>query len=123
AGEVAERLRVTSHDCMRLGIVDAIISEPGEGAHTDHAEAAMLTRRGVLRALTDLERMRTKRRRQERHQRYREIGSTRSHLRGTLERRLAHLTDRIAGAFDRFRARSGVVRRRVDFGDETDIPV
>ena len=58
-----------------------------------------------------------------RYERYREIGSTRSWLRGTLERRLAHLFDRIGGIRDRLHSRSSNIRRRVDFGDHPDIPV
>jgi hypothetical protein len=51
------------------------------------------------------------------------MGSTRSWLRGTLERRLAHLFDRIGGMRDRLRFRSSNVRKRMDFGDHPDIPV
>jgi acetyl-CoA carboxylase alpha subunit len=123
AGEAAERLRITSHDCLRMGIVDATVPEPGDGAHTNHEEAAMLLRRSILRELTRLQRTRPKRRLERRYERYREIGSTRSWVRGTLERRMAHLLDRIGGAIDRFRGRSSYVRRRMDFGDHPDIPL
>lgn len=123
AGEAAERLRLTSNDCMKLGIIDSTVAEPGDGAHTDHAEAAMLLRRSILRELTRIQRTGAKRRLERRYERYREIGSTRSWLRGTLERRLAHLFDRIGGIRDRLRNRSSNLRRRVDFGDHPDIPV
>lgn len=123
AGEAAERLRLTSHDCLKLGIVDATVAEPGEGAHTDHAEAALLLRRALIRDLTRLQRMREKRRLERRYSRYREVGSTRSWLRGTLERRTAHLTDRVGAAWDRFRDRSLLSRRRMDFDEHPDIPV
>lgn len=121
AGEFAERLRLTSHDCMRLGIIDHTVPEPGDGAHTDHAEAAMLLRRSILRELARVQRTKAKRRAEHRYARYRQIGSTRSWVRGRLERRLAHLQDRIGAMADRFRGRT--FRRRLDFGDETDIPV
>ena len=120
AGEMAERLRITSHDCLKLGIVDATVPEPGEGAHTDHNEAAMLLRRSILRELNSLQRMRDKKRLDRRYDRYREIGSTRSWLRGTMERRMAHLIDRGGVAWDRFRRTT--VRRRDDFGGD-DIPL
>jgi acetyl-CoA carboxylase alpha subunit len=122
-GEAAERLRITSHDCLRLGIIDSTVSEPGDGAHTDHNEAAMLLRRSILRELTRIQRVRTKRLLERRYERYRQIGSTHSWLRGTLERRLAHLFDRTGGTLDRLRGRSTNLRRRVDFGDHPDIPV
>lgn len=122
AGEAAERLRLTSHDCLRLGIIDHTVPEPGDGAHTDHAETAILLRRSILRELASTERMRPKRRLERRFARYRQLGSTRSWLRGRLERRLAHLTDRIGGFFDRLRNRSAM-RKRFDYGDESDIAV
>ena len=91
AGAVAERLRLTSHDCIRLGIVDHTVPEPGEGAHVDHAETAAVLRRGVLRELAWIRRTKPKKLVERRLARYREIGSTRSWLRGRLERRYAHL--------------------------------
>ncbi len=123
AEEAAERLRITSHDCLRLGIVDATVPEPGEGAHTDHAETARLLRRTIVRNLVPLRRQRTKKLLERRYMRYRQIGSTHSWIRGRLERRLAHLSDRVAGAMSRFRNRSSLLRRRADYGEETDIPV
>lgn len=123
AGEAAERLRLTSHDCLKLGIVDRTIPEPGDGAHTDHAEAAELLRRGILRELTRIQRQRPKRRLEKRYARYREIGSTRSWLRGRLERRMAHFLDRAGGTWDRIRSRGNGSRRKMDFGEHPDIPV
>ncbi|MCC6958457.1 MAG: acetyl-CoA carboxylase carboxyl transferase subunit beta [Dehalococcoidia bacterium] len=123
AGEAAERLRLTSHDCLRLGIIDQTVAEPGEGAHTDHAETALILRRAILRELARTQRVRSKRRLEQRYTRYRSIGSTRSWLRGRLERRLAHFTDRLGGWMDRMRDRSSM-RRRYEFGgDESDIAV
>lgn len=119
AGEFAERLRLTSHDCLRLGIIDHTVPEPGDGAHTDHAEAAMLLRRSILRELARTRREKSKRRIERRYARYRQIGSTRSWLRGRLERRLAHLRDRAGAMADRLRGKT--LRRRFDLGDETDI--
>ncbi len=122
-GETAERLRMTSHDCLKMGIADVTISEPGDGAHTDHDEAALLVRRSVLRELTRIQGIKTKKLLDRRYHRYRETGSTHSWLRGSLERRLAHLSDRLAGTFGRFRGRSSNLRRRPDMGDYPDIPV
>jgi acetyl-CoA carboxylase carboxyl transferase subunit alpha len=38
----AQALRITAADLTELGCVDGVIPEPGEGAHTDHDEAAAL---------------------------------------------------------------------------------
>jgi acetyl-CoA carboxylase alpha subunit len=122
AGEAAERLRLTSHDCLRLGIIDHTIAEPGDGAHTDHEETALLIRRSILRELARISRARSGRRVEQRYARYRHTGSTRSWIRGRMERRIAHMNDRIAGFFRRLRDRS-TMRRTYEPGDEFDIPV
>jgi enoyl-CoA hydratase/carnithine racemase len=118
---VAERLRLTSHDCLRLGIADHTVPEPGEGAHTDHAEAAALLRRAIVRELARLRRMRAKQRLERRYSRYREFGSTRGWLRGRFERRWAHFLDRAGGTFDRLRGRA--FGRRGDLSEDGGIPV
>ena len=94
--EVAERLRLTSHDCLRLGIVDSVVPEPGEGAHTNHDEASLLLRRSIVRSLTAIQRERPKRRLNRRRDRYRNTGQTHAWVRGRIERRVADLTDRFA---------------------------
>jgi acetyl-CoA carboxylase carboxyl transferase subunit beta len=121
-GAVAERLRMTSHDCLRLHIADGTVAEPGEGAHTDHQEAAVLLRRAVVRELTRLEDLRPRTRLVRRYERYRHMGDTRARLRGTLERRLAHLFDRMGAAWDRMRGRART-RLRSDGAGSWDIPL
>jgi len=54
APEAAEALRLTSGDLMALGLIDGIISEPAEGAHTDADKAAEFVREAVRSALADL---------------------------------------------------------------------
>lgn len=117
AQEAAEQLRLTSHDCLRLGVVDATVPEPDEGAHTNHAEASLLLRRGIIQALTGARRAKQSRRLRERMERYRQIGTTHSRLRGRLERRIAHLSDRIDSLLRR-RWRRGSLKQ-----DDGGIPV
>jgi acetyl-CoA carboxylase carboxyl transferase subunit alpha len=38
----AQSLKLTAADLLKLGIVDRIVDEPGEGAHTDYGGAAQL---------------------------------------------------------------------------------
>ncbi len=40
APEAAEALKLTSHDLMKLGVVDEVVPEPEGGAHRDHDLAA-----------------------------------------------------------------------------------
>ena len=55
APEAAEALKLTSHDLIRLGVVDEIVPEPDGGAHRDHDLAAAnlgaALRRNLKRAL------------------------------------------------------------------------
>lgn len=47
----AAAMRMTAADQLELGVIDAIISEPGEGAHTDHEATARAIKRAILEAL------------------------------------------------------------------------
>ena len=55
AADAAEALRITSHDLLRLGVVDGIVEEPLGGAHRDAAEMARRVRTAVLSALSELD--------------------------------------------------------------------
>ena len=50
----AEALRMTARELLRLGIVDGVLPEPGEGAHTDHLEAAQRLRDAVTACAREL---------------------------------------------------------------------
>ncbi len=52
APTAAAALRLHARDLLRLGIVDGVVPEPGEGAHEDHAAAAALLG-GALTATLD----------------------------------------------------------------------
>ena len=52
--EAAEALKLTAEDALRLGVIDQIIPEPPDGAHTDHTEAARLLAIVLLEALDEL---------------------------------------------------------------------
>jgi acetyl-CoA carboxylase carboxyl transferase subunit alpha len=41
--------------CLELGVIDAIVPEPRDGAHTDHDEAARLLGDGIREALEELD--------------------------------------------------------------------
>lgn len=118
--EMAERLRLTSRDLLRLGIIDETIPEPGDGAHTNHAEASLLIRRSIVRNLTGLRRTKPSKRVNQRYERYRHLGSTRSSIRGRMEQKLAHIADRAQRMFEWRRRRA---TRRQGETDSYDIPV
>jgi acetyl-CoA carboxylase carboxyl transferase subunit alpha len=54
APEAATALKLTAPDMQRLGLIDGIVQEPGEGAHTDHDAAARLLAETLRGALDEL---------------------------------------------------------------------
>jgi acetyl-CoA carboxylase carboxyl transferase subunit alpha len=54
APEAAQALRLSSNNLMELGLIDGIIPEPDEGAHTDADKAADFVRETVRSALGEL---------------------------------------------------------------------
>jgi acetyl-CoA carboxylase carboxyl transferase subunit alpha len=57
AADAAAALKLTATDLLELGLIDGIVPEPGEGAHTDPdqaAEAVRTTLRASLAELTSL---------------------------------------------------------------------
>jgi hypothetical protein len=74
AEDLTERLKLTSHDLLRLGLVDAIVPEPAGGAHLDPESAAAEVRDALVRAIYELEQAPLKRLLRRRYRRYRAIG-------------------------------------------------
>ena len=70
----AVAMKVTAGEQHELGIVDAVIPEPGEGAHTDPAETARLIREAVIEQLDALGRIPLDELVEARFQRYRAYG-------------------------------------------------
>ncbi len=54
APEAAEALKITSEALLKLGIIDAIVPEPADGAHTDPAATIAAVKTAVLDALAPL---------------------------------------------------------------------
>jgi acetyl-CoA carboxylase carboxyl transferase alpha subunit len=51
ARTAAAAMRMTADDQAALGVVDAVIAEPGEGAHTDHGATAQSVKAAIRSAL------------------------------------------------------------------------
>ena len=85
ADELAKALKLTSIDCLNMGIVDQVVPEPVDGSID---EAARLLKRSLMRALIEL---RDKRRRtlvRRRQKKYRNMGEYGSRFRSALRREL-----------------------------------
>ena len=51
ARTAAAAMRMTADDQVDLGVVDAVVGEPGEGAHTDHGGTASTLKAAIVSAL------------------------------------------------------------------------
>jgi hypothetical protein len=66
---------MTAADQQALGVVDIVVPEPGEGAHTDHAETARRLRAVILEHLDLLVRIPVDALVEARYERYRRLGA------------------------------------------------
>lgn len=75
AEKAAEALKLTSGDLLRLGLIDAVISEPAEGAHTDYDAAAVALGDALESHLQSLSEMTGEQLIEDRYQKFRHMGS------------------------------------------------
>ncbi len=75
AATAALAMRMSADDQHALGVVDQVVSEPGEGAHADHAETARRLRAVIVTELDRLERIPSDELVAARYQRYRAFGA------------------------------------------------
>jgi acetyl-CoA carboxylase carboxyl transferase subunit alpha len=72
--EAAEAMKITAPDLLGFGIIDLIIPEPPEGAHTDHAAAALALQAALVAQLAALDDIPIDDLLAQRARRYRSIG-------------------------------------------------
>jgi acetyl-CoA carboxylase carboxyl transferase subunit alpha len=75
AATAALAMKMTAADQAALGVVDIVVEEPGEGAHTDPVETARRLRSIVLEHLVALERVPIDSLVEARYRRYRSLGA------------------------------------------------
>ena len=74
ARKAAAAFKPDAAHCLELGVIDAIVPEPGDGAHTDHEEAARLLGDALGESLEQLEGQSGEDLRRRRRVRFRTIG-------------------------------------------------
>jgi acetyl-CoA carboxylase carboxyl transferase subunit beta len=75
APRAAAALRITAPDLLQLGVMDGIVPEPAEGAHTDRSTTAANVRRAVVDSLDELVGLAPEQLVQERYERFRKFGT------------------------------------------------
>jgi acetyl-CoA carboxylase carboxyl transferase subunit alpha len=74
ARKAAAAFKPDAAHCLELGVIDGIVPEPGDGAHTDHDEAARLLGDALGESLEQLEGQSGEELRRRRRVRFRTIG-------------------------------------------------
>jgi len=103
----AAAMRMTAADQLELGVIDGIIREPGEGAHTDHDATAAAIKEALIESLTVLSGTPTDQLLAARYVRLRQIGAFREMGGPSVEPEVPSLTRRLG----RILRLSGVPRR------------
>ena len=75
APQAAVALKMTAPDLVELGLVDGIVPEPGEGAHTDPDLAAEALRLVLRGSLAELSRLTPSQLVEDRHEKFRSMGA------------------------------------------------
>jgi len=75
AAEAAQALRLTAQDLARLELIDGLIEEPAEGAHTDPNRAAELVKETIQKALAELSPLSSRELIDDRYDKFRRMGS------------------------------------------------
>jgi acetyl-CoA carboxylase carboxyl transferase subunit alpha len=70
----AKSLRLTAQDLQSFGLIDTIIPEPGEGAHTDYDKAADSVRQALRHALDELSALSPNQLIEQRYAKFRQMG-------------------------------------------------
>jgi acetyl-CoA carboxylase carboxyl transferase subunit alpha len=75
AEQAAAALRLTAQDLLSFGLIDGIVPEPAEGAHTDHAAAAENLREYIRRYLGELSALDAEQLVEHRYRKFRKMGN------------------------------------------------
>lgn len=74
ASKLAESLKLTAPNLLKLGVIDTIVPEPLGGAHRDPHQAAHNLEQFITRTLRDLKRTKTENMLERRYEKFREMG-------------------------------------------------
>jgi len=75
AAEAAEALKITAKNVLKLGVIDNIIEEPGEGAHTNHEEMAKRLKKVIVESINELIKINPEKLIEKRYEKFRKMGA------------------------------------------------
>ena len=101
AEEAATSMRLTARDCLDLGIIDQVVAEPPNGAHSDPDESARLLHRAIVSELSALQAMSQKRRDRRRYKKYRSMGEYSSRIRVKIAKEVNSLENMVRAGWER----------------------
>lgn len=84
---------VTARECLRLGLIDAVVPEPSPAAHADVASAAKRLEEVLIQAVVDTRSLGPRRLIDERSRRMRHLGQTTPEGRAAAKREVMHLEE------------------------------
>ncbi len=93
AAQVAEALKITADDLLRLGVIDGIVPEPSGGAHADPDLAARQLGDAVRAALGELTGLRAEALLRQRYRKFRHIGKVGIYWRQVVRAEMQELLD------------------------------
>ena len=86
APQAAKALRIVAPELQRLGVIDEIVPEPAEGAHTDLDATTRAVGAALIRQLNELLPVESQPLLEQRYARYRKFGAPQEKTRGSQER-------------------------------------
>ena len=84
--EAAEALMLTAQDCLELGIIDAIVTEPEGGAHNNSRNAATSLQSAIVRQLAAVARLSQGKLMNARYKKFRQMGEKSAYSQEAMDR-------------------------------------
>ena len=110
--EAAEALMLTAQDCLELGIIDAIVTEPEGGAHNNSRNAATSLQSAIVRQLAAVARLSQGKLMNARYKKFRQMGEKSAYSQEAMDREVELLL-KISTTPRRADARGRSRRKRV----------
>ena len=84
---------LTASDCLELGIVDSVVPEPEQGAHTDPKQAALILQSSLMKEFAQVSKLSSGKLLKQRYKKFRKMGELSSHSREAMGREIELLLD------------------------------